>query len=1492
MNYKIILSANQFYQEIELTDQKPDFKIGTRPGCDIRIGENMVSEEFEIMVCNHQGWQLKSSENAVFRTGEWEPTNNHILERGDKVSVCFQSSGEYILTLFYNVDFPIRNRNYDLKIRYAGKSEFTIGNGKQDIVIQTPELEDDELKISCQNGELIIDTRLAGYGISVNGIVRTEKTVVIRNKDFFSLRGFQFYVFNGDLYTMCDGNIVTRLPSTQLQYVNNHFNYPKFVQNVRQQYLLPEEQIEILDPKELPTKPENNLLMSFLPSILSIVLIVAIRGSMGNGGTYVLYSVAMMGVGIITSIITYVSSGKKYRKDIEQREKSYRSYLEEKEQEIREQRNCEHEILNNRMPTVSDDIKRVADFDSRLFEKAKDHEDYMTIQIGKGIVQTACHAEYRKHEYFDTEDYLSDYPKSLSDKYEYMQEMPVTLSLKDADAIGFVGSRSKLYQMAKNMILNLCIEHFYQDVKLFFLLEEDDAALFSWARWMQNTFMGDCVIRNYMYDDASIRNVLEYLYGELSNRSEMKGDAIKQCPNIVVFVYLSQRISNHPIIKYVENAHELGFTFLFFEEFQELLNKNCTRRVFLHSTENKGYIQDAKDGTRIQEFCYEHVPRDIAAQTALKLGCVYIDEVSLESTLRKNISLFQLLHIMSVNDLDLERRWKKSKVYESMAAPLGVKSGDEVVYLDLHEKKHGPHGLVAGTTGSGKSEILQSYILSMATLFHPYEVGFIIIDFKGGGMVNQFRKLPHLNGAITNIDGKEIDRSLLSIRAELQKRQELFAKYEVNHIDDYIRKFQQKITTIPLPHLILIVDEFAELKSEHPDFMKELISTARIGRSLGVHLILATQKPSGVVNDQIWSNSKFKLCLKVQTQSDSNEVLKVPLAAEIREPGRAYLQVGNNEIFCLFQSAYSGAMVPDGSMGERKPFKISMVNLCGQREVIYERKAKEDKNGITQLSALVNYIDKYCQKKGIAKLQEICLPTLSTDIGYDAVDYEFPATDICVPLGIYDAPQRQYQGNFDVNISQNHVFFMGSAQMGKTNALQCIIRGIVSNYSSEDVRIYIFDFASQILNVFGELKHTEEVLLPSDNEKIPATFRMLEREIVERKQKLAETGLSSISAYRESGAKDTPQIVILIDNLSAFRELYSEMEESLIRIIREGVTLGISVVVTAQQSSGLGYRYISCFSKKYALFCNDSSEYSLMCGRSKLQPDNHPGRCIFELNKEVHEGQVFHAFSVEKEVDRVREIRGFIEQINQQDKGEYRKKTEAVFENITKEYLFEKLKEDCQQDYVIPLGMSLERLEADAIDLTSFSILGICGPEKKNIFVKYLLDCMVDNTWKSKPDIWIIDEEKESLGEFREKANGYSSVVDDMEKMFCRILEGTREDGTSAFQCIIINSGQAYERLCNDKELYELCKKVFEQNEERILILFADIPNKSDALRQGELGPLLKNAEQMLIFYDLDKLEVLNLKYKSKNNLYGRLKNGEMYFKCGGTLEKYRIALR
>ena len=181
---------------------------------------------------------------------------------------------------------------------------------------------------------------------------------------------------------------------------------------------------------------------------------------------------------------------------------------------------------------------------------------------------------------------------------------------------------------------------------------------------------------------------------------------------------------------------------------------------------------------------------------------------------------------------------------------------------------------MAGTTGSGKSETLQSYIASLAVNFHPYEVAFLLIDYKGGGMANLFADLPHLVGSITNLDVAQANRALVSIQAELKKRQRLFAEYDVNHINQYMKLFKEGVATEPMPHLFLISDEFAELKTNQPDFMKELVSAARIGRSLGIHLILATQKPSGVVDDQIWSNSKFKIALKVQDVADSREIIK------------------------------------------------------------------------------------------------------------------------------------------------------------------------------------------------------------------------------------------------------------------------------------------------------------------------------------------------------------------------------------------------------------------------------------------------------------------------------------------------------------------------------------------------------------------------------------------------------------------------------------------
>ena len=225
--------------------------------------------------------------------------------------------------------------------------------------------------------------------------------------------------------------------------------------------------------------------------------------------------------------------------------------------------------------------------------------------------------------------------------------------------------------------------------------------------------------------------------------------------------------------------------------------------------------------------------------------------------------------------------------------------------------------LIAGSTGSGKSEFIITYILSMALNYDPKEVQFVLIDYKGGGLAGAFENretgisIPHLAGTITNLDTAEMNRTLVSIESELKRRQMQFNKVKeatgesTMDIYKYQRLYREGIIKEPISHLFIISDEFAELKAQQPDFMAQLVSTARIGRSLGVHLILATQKPSGVVNDQIWSNSKFKVCLKVASRADSMEMLKRPEAASIKEAGRFYLQVGYDEYFDIGQSGWA-----------------------------------------------------------------------------------------------------------------------------------------------------------------------------------------------------------------------------------------------------------------------------------------------------------------------------------------------------------------------------------------------------------------------------------------------------------------------------------------------------------------------------------------------------------------------------------------------------------
>ena len=825
------------------------------------------------------------------------------------------------------------------------------------------------------------------------------------------------------------------------------------------------------------------------------------------------------------------------------------------------------------------------------------------------------------------------------------------------------------------------------------------------------------------------------------------------------------------------------------------------------------------------------------------------------------------MNIYGPEDIDLAENWGTSCVYRSMAAPIGVKSKNQIVYLDLNEKNHGPHGLVAGTTGSGKSELLQAYVLSMSLLFHPYDVSFMIIDFKGGGMVNQFRDLPHLAGAITNIDGKSVNRSLLSIRAELKKRQELFASCGVNHIDAYIRLYKQGIAKVPLPHLILIVDEFAELKAEQPEFMKELISTARIGRSLGVHLILATQKPSGVVDPQIWSNSRFKLCLKVQTREDSNEVLKSPLAAEITEPGRAYLQVGNNEIFELFQSAYSGASSRMEGAAAAKKFTISKVDFAGRRTKVYEQKPQAtDEQTQSQLESIVEYISGYCRKKQIPPLPYICLPPLPELLTTEK--WEEPCSTeegLYACAGIYDDPSHQKQSELLLDVTRENTMIIGSAGNGKTNLLQAIVRSLTSKYTPEELNLYILDFGSMIFRNYETLHHVGGVVCSYEEEKCRSLFRMLAQEMELRKQRLAQAGVSSFASYLESGNCDLPQIVVLIDNLTAMRELYLLDNDFLLPVCRDGLAVGISFVIANSQTSGIGYKYLANFESRIALYCNDSTEYGALFDGCRIRPDNLPGRCLISKDKTIYEAQTYLAFSGEKEVERVGKIQDYVRMQNECYPDAFAKPIPEVPNVLTPKVLKRKFRCTSDQKQLI-LGVDYETIEPVSFSLTDQSVLAVSGPAERGRVDFAAGLCSMLGAVQS--DLYILDDRAHILGAYKDlpSVRLYSSSAEDlremMEDMEAALEEpyasDTAEDEVPAV--LLINDRNAAAYISEDRELLECYKRLVSRcRSTGGCVIFADVDNVSINYNSPEVLKMLKENRQFLVFANAGDIKLADL---------------------------------
>ncbi|MEK7443175.1 MAG: FtsK/SpoIIIE domain-containing protein [Chloroflexota bacterium] len=614
----------------------------------------------------------------------------------------------------------------------------------------------------------------------------------------------------------------------------------------------------------------------------------------------------------------------------------------------------------------------------------------------------------------------------------------------------------------------------------------------------------------------------------------------------------------------------------------------------------------------------------------------------------KAITLLEMYQVIlgkktdRIGDLNIAENWRRSMLPENqewLTAPIGLISSKEVRNMIFSAKAGGDgvHGMAAGTTGSGKSELIQTLISAMAIKYDPRIVNFVLVDYKGGPTVEPFRKLPHCVDLATNLQGNAVERIFIAINAEMNRRSEILAKAGVADLVEYRKKVIPTLkpgSPFPdtFPHLFIIVDEFAEMITQNPDYKAKFESITRLGRSFGVSLILATQRPSGAVTDQMRANMKFRICLRVETSDDSKEMLGRPDAATLPAiGGRGYIQVGGGTIMEV-QAAWSGAPYDESKPDAVYPVPDILDALDKQNDpprsllgwLVGALAAESGRQHIPKqfkpwpdplpeklpLNTPVNA--EYIQQGKLGK-EIVINPSIASWMDNAEGKPLWLPRDEKKPLvanaliGIVDNTFLAEQRVLNIDLSGDPLIIFGAAGRGKTTFLKSLLISLAAQYSPADLHIFALDFGRGGLKALRKLPHVGGIVETNEEERVERLIRMLRNILDERQLKLqAYDSLADYNAKNPEAA--FPPVVVAIDNVSEFREMYERFLPDLIALVRDGRSFGMYFVIATTLTNDVPSKLFNLLTQRMTFTLSDPSEYSGIVGRGWPGFNDVPGR--------------------------------------------------------------------------------------------------------------------------------------------------------------------------------------------------------------------------------------------------------------------------------------------
>ncbi|QQK77598.1 type VII secretion protein EssC [Salicibibacter cibarius] len=1119
----------------------------------------------------------------------------------------FEYNSEQGTVTFVFTDRPSEKRTY-----YIGNEKTVSISGKKeaDIVIE----EDDEhpvpmITLLHKDGQWDVYPHNGG-NIYLNGEQLTQKQP-IKNGDALLLSFLAVNVSEGDLLTVESFRpFHTELPRMMAPTSEMKKKYPEYRRTPRIIYEQPKDKVKLSVPSQEVDHNQRALWLIILPP-LAMLMVMGIVALLIPRGIFIIISVTMFTMTLITSTVTYFREKKARKRKEEKRHRVYTRYLTEKREELQKLVDKQKEVLFYHFPSFERTKYMASHISGRIYEKTSQDDDFMHVRVGRADIPVSFSFSDESSDNANRDkDDLMEQSEELRDAYSEVHRAPLSLSLAGG-SIGYVGKMGTVQREVAQMVGQLAFFQSYHELRFVAVFSEEEYSSWEWMRWLPHFQLPHMFAKGLIYNEKTRDQLLTSIY-ELIRERELDQDGKKRfMPHFVFMVADRALISDHAIMEYLEGPEKaLGMSVLFMTDTEENLSEHV-HTIIKAVNHKEGEIVIRERQAEHKPFTFDKQDHSTDEDFARLLASLN-HQRGMSRSIPDMVSFMELFGVKQTKDLEIDRRWLANDTTETLSVPIGFKGKDELIDLNIHEKAHGPHGLLAGTTGSGKSEFLQTYILSLAVHYHPHEVAFLLIDYKGGGMAQPFKTIPHLLGTITNISESEnfSMRALASIKSELKKRQSLFDKNLVNHIDDYMELYNEKKVDEPMPHLFIISDEFAELKNEEPEFIKELVSAARIGRSLGIHLILATQKPGGIIDDQIWSNARFKAALKVQDAQDSKEILKNSDAASLTTTGRGYLQVGNNELYDLFQSAWSGApYMRETHEGEEE---IALVTDAGLVPISNVRtsKAKQEKSK-TEIEAVVEEIEAATEQLNIVKAASPWLDPLEEWLPRPEVgnggEWKFP-------IAFADEPEKQQQYSVYYEwFKDGNVAVFGSGGFGKSTTLMTMMLTIAEGFSPEELHYYIFDFGTGTLLPFRQLPHTGDYFKIDEVRKIEKLINFLKAEIEKRRELFLVHEVSNIKMFNDTATEPLPMIVLVIDNFDIVKEEFEDVENTVIQFARDGQSLGIYLFLSATRVNAMRQPLVNNMKTKIIHHLLDKNERMSILGRTKFEIEAIPGRVI--INK-------------------------------------------------------------------------------------------------------------------------------------------------------------------------------------------------------------------------------------------------------------------------------------